>query len=146
MVKALRVSHITMGQIHLPWHEATAATPRLGGHTIKKHVGRTEAQLRERLVVEPGRTMVSSFYNLRAAEQAISEVMRANAAKIKTWSHAPNNQGTKLTLIGTASGNVGYGVIRGMDTFVKTNKVKVILKHEAYNGMPFYVLTAYLIL
>jgi hypothetical protein len=40
MVKALRVSHITMGQIHLPWHEATAANPRLGGHTIEKHVGK----------------------------------------------------------------------------------------------------------
>jgi len=57
-VKAARAARITMGHISLKAHEAEAGS-RIGGHTILKHVGRTEAQLRERLRLEPGKGIVS---------------------------------------------------------------------------------------
>ncbi|MGF6956537.1 hypothetical protein QFZ97_002402 [Paraburkholderia youngii] len=83
-VKAARASRIVMGRIDLMKHEAKLGS-RIGGHTVEKHVGRTEAQLRERLTRESKRQTVSSFTNIESAEWAISEVMRVDALRIKTF-------------------------------------------------------------
>ncbi|MBB5507206.1 hypothetical protein HDG35_003480 [Paraburkholderia sp. JPY681] len=88
-IKAVRASAITLGRIRLQMHEAKAGS-RLGGHTLLKHVGRTEAQLSERLLKEPWRDRVSSFANIAAAEWAISETMRANAIAIRSWAASPS--------------------------------------------------------
>jgi hypothetical protein len=141
MVKAMRVSHVTMGEIYLKWHEAEKGS-RIGGHTIRKHVQRTEEQLRERLRLEPRRDIVSSFHNLRTAELAISKVMRAEAARIQSWAQSSNNR-IPLTLIRRVPGDIGYGITRKTGELTKMNEVTVVLKHEAYNGMPYYILTAY---
>jgi hypothetical protein len=143
MIKAVRVSSITMGRIELMRHEATAANPRLGGHTILKHVGKTEAELRERLRLEPKRKVVSSFYSLQAAEFAISNVMRAEASRITAWARSTSNR-TPLVLNRGVSGSIGYGIVRKTDQLVQMNEVVVVLKYERYNGMPYYILTAYI--
>jgi hypothetical protein len=74
MVKAMRVSHVTMGWVSVMRHEATSLRGP-GGHTFRKHVGKTEEQLRERLRLEPKREIVSSFPDLATPEWAISRVM-----------------------------------------------------------------------
>ncbi|MGF6920695.1 RNase A-like domain-containing protein [Paraburkholderia sp. 40] len=86
-IKAARVARITMGRISLDAHE-TEAGSLIGGHTILKHVGRTEAQLRERLRLEPKRDVVSSFRDLQAAEWAISKVMDSNTPRIRSWAQS----------------------------------------------------------
>ncbi|MGF6657915.1 hypothetical protein OKW34_008505 [Paraburkholderia youngii] len=80
-IRAARAARIAIGRINLDMHEAKAGS-RIGGHTLLKHVGRTEAQLRERLVNEPQRKVVSSFTNRGTAELAISEVMSSNAIRL----------------------------------------------------------------
>jgi hypothetical protein len=90
-IKAARAASITLGRINLQMHEAKTLRG-IGGHTILKHVGRTEAQLRERLAREPRREIVSTFYNLSTAEWAISETMQANIIKIKSWTQAPKKR------------------------------------------------------
>ncbi|EDZ99007.1 conserved hypothetical protein [Burkholderia sp. H160] len=140
-IKALRASGITMGRIELMEHEAKAGS-RIGGHTVEKHVGRTEAQLRERLARETDRKAVSSFSDLRTAEWAISNVMQANFMQIKTWAQSSPNY--TLVLNGRVGRNVGYGVIRATGELVPMSNVRVTLKCKAYNGMPYYILTAYL--
>ncbi|MDF0607088.1 hypothetical protein HZU77_015790 [Neisseriaceae bacterium TC5R-5] len=52
MIGAIRVSSVTMGRVNLLKHEAKSIRGP-GGHTIAKHVGKTEAELRERLKREP---------------------------------------------------------------------------------------------
>ncbi|MCC8404373.1 hypothetical protein LJ655_21235 [Paraburkholderia sp. MMS20-SJTN17] len=140
-IKAARVAGITMGRINLIDHEAKAGS-RIGGHTIEKHVGRTEAQLRERLASETDRKVISSFSDLRSAEWAISDLMQANAIQIRTWSQSLPNY--PLVLNGHVGRNVGYGVIRATGKLVPMNRVRVTLKHKPYNGMPYFILTAYL--
>jgi Bacterial CdiA-CT RNAse A domain len=39
----------------------------------------------------------------------------------------------------------GNGVVRATGKLVNMSKVQVILKLGTYNGMPYYVLTAYLV-
>jgi hypothetical protein len=157
---APRAASVTIGRINLQMHEAKALNPRLGGarqsisptemlsnrlwgHTVEKHVGRTEAQLRERLVREPKRQTVSSFRNLESAEWAISEVMRYDASRIKTWAQsAARNK--PLELEKDVGRNVGYGISRKVGSLTDMSIVHLVLKYETYNGMPYYVLTAYL--
>ncbi|MGF6481496.1 hypothetical protein QFZ91_003659 [Paraburkholderia sp. JPY419] len=139
-IRAARAARVTMGRIRLNMHEAKAGS-RIGGHTLLKHVGRTEAQLRERLRLEPTKRVVTSFVNLEEAEWAISETMRANALLIKAWTKAPREP---LRLKKDVGRKVGYALIRKTDTLVDSSKVWVVLKYETYNGMPYYILTAML--
>jgi hypothetical protein len=139
---AARVAAVRLGRIHLIEHEALAGS-KLGGHTIAKHVGRTEQQLRARLVAEPARDIVSTFTNLRMAEDCISRVMRLNATKIKVWAQtAPLG---RLELVEDVGKVAGSGVVRISGKVVQLRKVLLVLKLQSYNGMPYYVLTAYLI-
>ena len=139
---AARVAAVRAGRIHLIEHEALAGS-KLGGHTIAKHVGRTEQQLRARLAAEPQRKMVSTFTDLKVAEASISKVMRLNATKIKAWAQtAPL---ARLELVEDVGKVVGFGVVRASGQVVNLSKVQLVLKLQSYNGMPYYVLTAYLI-
>ena len=141
-VKAVRASRIAIGRIDLDMHEAKAGSA-IGGHTLRKHVGKSEAWLRERLVREPKRTFVSSFASRQAAEEAISKVMQDNTVRIAGW--AKSSHGTaRLELIGEAAKGSGYGISRDTGKLIEMNKVQVFLRREPYNGMPYYIITAYL--
>ncbi|MBB5399551.1 RNase A-like domain-containing protein [Paraburkholderia youngii] len=141
-IRAARVARITMGRISLDAHEAKAGS-RIGGHTILKHVGRTEAQLRERLRLESERRVVSSFRDLAAAEWAISKVMESNTSKIRNW--AQSNPRRLLILYQDVGSKVGYGVVRATGELKEMSTVRVSIKFEEYNGMPYYILTSYLL-
>src|SRR5204862_1615323 len=67
-VGAARLVAIRFGRIRLIEHESAAGS-RLGGHTIAKHVGKTEAELRARLAVELRRDAISTFSSLEVAER-----------------------------------------------------------------------------
>ncbi|NVI04992.1 RNase A-like domain-containing protein [Paraburkholderia youngii] len=140
-IKAARAASVTMGRIRLIEHEAKMLRG-VGGHTIVKHVGKDEAWLRDRLKREPKRDVVSSFTNLEQAERAISETLHAHAAKIRQWAQAASPN-TTITVTKVVSGDIGYGIVRETGKLTRKNKVFVTLKYEAYNGMPYYVFTAY---
>ncbi|KXU83177.1 hypothetical protein CI15_29155 [Paraburkholderia monticola] len=142
-IKAARVSEITMGRIKLMDHEAKALNPQLGGHTILKHVEKDETWLRDRLKREPKRTTVSSFRNIESAEWAIADVMLHNASRIQTWARS-TVRSKPLELTRDVGRNVGYGIRRSTDRLVDMSVVHIVLKYETYNGMPYYVMTAYL--
>lgn len=141
MLGAVRASSIQMGRINLAMHEAKPGS-RLGGHTLLKHVGKTEAELRARLAAEPGRLRVSTFTNQRLAERAISEVMRANATQIARWASTkpstPKAFSTRIVL------SAGIVLDRGAKAPVPGRTIFVMLKCKIYNGMPYYILTAFL--
>ncbi|MBN3845784.1 hypothetical protein G3N58_02925 [Paraburkholderia sp. Ac-20342] len=71
-------------------HEAKALNPELGGHTLK-HVDKDEAWLKEQLRRGPYIPAASSFTDIRQAEWAIAEAMRANVTKIETWATVPRH-------------------------------------------------------
>ncbi|TDV19270.1 RNase A-like domain-containing protein [Paraburkholderia caballeronis] len=140
-IRAMRASRIMIGRISLEAHEAKAGSA-IGGHTIQKHVGKSEAWLRSRLAHDPHIRAASSFTNLQSAEWAISETIRANAGRIKAWARTP---GDDLTLVKDVGRNVGRVVIRDSGAYVPASRVKVILRYETHNGMPFYVFTSMLV-
>jgi len=96
-------------------HEGPANT-RIGGHTIRKHVGKTEAELFERFALKKTLEVSSSFTYLQTAEAAISATVRANARAIAAWSRSAA-VGAKPKWFNHDTGRVvGIGVQRGSTT------------------------------
>ncbi|WP_309491387.1 RNase A-like domain-containing protein [Trinickia mobilis] len=85
--------------------------------------------------------VASSFVDISNAEWAISKVTRSNAGRIKAW--AQSSPGNFLILSEDLGRVVGYGVVRQTGKAVPLSKVRIVMKFERYNGMPYYILTSY---
>jgi hypothetical protein len=120
---------------------------RLGGHTLLEHVGKSQADLQARLASRAGRHLqrASSFTNLRLAETAVSKVLRANSVAIRQWA-AQANPRAKQEFVADIGRAVGHVLVRSSGKLVPATRAKVVLKMEIYNGMPYYVLTAFPVL
>jgi hypothetical protein len=118
-VGALRAWAVRRGVLSLAAEEAA------GGHTLARHVGRTEAQLRARLIQQPAIDAASTFRSLGAAERAVSATLRANRSAIQIWAKAAKPGQTKAFQY-TASKIVGHGVVRATSKLTETSRVVVV--------------------
>lgn len=137
----IRIASIQGGRISLAAHEAMAGS-RVGGHTISRHIGISEAELRARLAAQARIPAASTFSTLSIAEQVISKALTQHSARIITWSQTARS-GSRLALASNAGKIVGQGVIRSSGKLVNMNKIRIVLKYETYNNKPYYILTAF---
>jgi len=114
----------------------------VGGHTIRKHVGKDYRWLVRRLKEEPRLRSASSFYDYETAERVVEAAISRNAEKIKRWLSDPNSP-DKLVLIYRGEKPVGIKVEKGKDHFTEhlCRDARVVLKKDKRFG--FIVLTAY---
>lgn len=133
---AVRVVAVRSGRLSLAAHEAQ------GGHTIARHVGRTEAELRARLASQKTIPVASTFRTLEQAEHAVASGLRANRNAIVHWarSAAP---GAKQSFEWASGSPIGQGVIRASGRLVQMSRVRIVLKKQAIQGKLYYVLTAF---
>ncbi len=141
-IKAARVSSIVAGRISLSRHEAVV-TGGIGGHTLAKHVGKTKEFLEARLRANPKLAAASTFHSVADAEHAINTLMRRETARVETWASLTSGS-KKLTLYGTVAGDIGFVLNRGAKEVVRGTELVIVLKRQIYNGMPYFILTAYL--
>lgn len=74
-------------------HTAAAAELRrdlardeaMGGHTLARHVARTDAQLRERLQRERGISAASTYSDRATAERVVAEAIAQAADRLRSW-------------------------------------------------------------
>jgi hypothetical protein len=135
-VGAARAIAIRRGAVSLAAEEAA------GGHTIARHVGRTEAQLRQRLVEQAKIPAASSFRTLEEAERVVVTALRANRAAIRTWAQSATTSGTK-TFTYAAGRPVGYGVVRSSGQLTNMSNVTVVLRKTITHNRVYFVLTAF---
>lgn len=138
---AARLAAVRSGRIVLAEHEAQAGA-RIGGHTIARHVGQTDAQLASRLA-STKLARVSTFSSIPEAEQAISLAMRSQRSAITAWARTAALGDKKDFVAAAAKGGVGRVLVRGAASPVPGKAVLFVLKKEPYNGLLFYLLTAY---
>ncbi|SIT26455.1 RNase A-like domain-containing protein [Achromobacter sp. MFA1 R4] len=141
-IKAARVTSVAAGRLSLSRHEASVFGAR-GGHTIAQHVGKSTAYLEARLAANPYLQKTSTFHSVQDAEAAINTVLRLRADKVASWAESAQ-AGSTLPLIGPTVGDIGVVLIRGASQLMQGRIVKVVLKKQPFNGMPYFVLTAYL--
>ena len=133
---AARVIAIRRGAVSLIAEESA------GGHTIARHVARTEAQLQARLAAQKAIPVASSFRNIEEAERIVSLAMRANKEIIKAWAKSALAGQTKAISI-EAGRSIGYGVVRSSGKLTEMRNVLVVVKKVQDQNRIYFILTAY---
>ena len=118
-----------------------AQSEAMGGHTLARHVARSEAQLRDRLLREPRIPAAGAFATREDAEAVVAEALQFNAAAIARWlPDAP--PGATRGFSYNARRTIGAGVIRANDALEPMRRVRLVLR-RAEGAAPYFVLTAY---
>lgn len=141
---AARVASVKVGRIKLIEHESLSGA-KPGGHTLARHVGLPETELRARMINRPTLAGSSTFYNARVAEDAISRAMKYNSAYITNWAKTAR-QGSKLNIDFFAGKEIGFGIESATGPVIKSSKIRAVLELQLYNGKPYYILTAFPVL
>ncbi len=143
---AVRAGAINSGRIRLIQHEATStARGAPGGHTIMKHIGQTEAQMRKRLADTANARIpppaISTFDDIASAERFISSAFQSQKAAIEVWALSSSTANfVKVVPMGRV---VGQGVVRATGQLQPMTSLRLVLKKQTYNGMPYYILTSF---
>lgn len=119
----------------------------LGGHTLKRHVGKTDDELRARLNQE--RISAASTYTDRAtAERTVAAALKQNEDKVRSWVNQRGSH-TNLVLDYDSPEPIGRTLRRGTSATTSCSHAVVVLKHieAAASALPladsFFVLTSY---
>lgn len=110
-----------------------------GGHTLQRHIGKSDKELRERLETESIST--DSTYTDRAtAEMAVAAAIRENKNKIDRWLHRPGGH-SNLVLDYDSDVPLGRSMRRDDAASFPCWHAVAVLKWV--NANEYYVLTSY---
>lgn len=112
---------------------------RSGGHTLARHVGKTDADLAARLKAEPDISAASSYRTRDLASLAIAGAIGANEKKIADWEKKTGER-ANLAIRWEAPEVVGRTFDRDEKAAADTRDVVVVLR---WSGKDWYVLTSY---
>jgi hypothetical protein len=110
-----------------------------GGHTLKKHVGRTDQQLQERLRRERI-SAASTWTDRETAETTVAEALRAERRRIDGWMRRGYPR-ANLALHYDAGRSIGRSLQRGEEQTVNCTSAVIVLRADGPDR--FYVLTTY---
>jgi hypothetical protein len=113
----------------------------MGGHTLRKHVGRTDEQLRERLEHERGISAASTYTDRAAAEMAVGETLAQAHSRVEGWLNRPRGRAPNLVLDFHGAQPIGRTLHRGDAVSQPCSHAKVVLRMSGHGE--FYVLTSY---
>jgi hypothetical protein len=130
---AAKVTHLVPGG-GLMTHEGLA-----GGHTLAKHVGKSEQFLRNRLATEPRIRAASTFYDRQSAEMTLSVFLDANAPKIVRWLRRSEDE---VILHGHAAHPIGMVIQRGATRSVSASGIRLVLRRSPDLSVGFRIHTA----
>ncbi len=113
---------------------------RAGGHILRKHVGQTEQQLRERLAREENITGASTYTDRATAEQAVGAAIAQSRDRIQRWLDRSGRH-PNLVLDYDSEAPIGRTMNRGENQSRPCAHALVVLKYAGPNN--YYVLTSY---
>ncbi|HWZ80979.1 MAG TPA: RNase A-like domain-containing protein [Terriglobales bacterium] len=110
-----------------------------GGHVLRKHVGRSDDQLRERLEHERNISGASTYTDRATAEHAIGAAIAVSQDRIQRWLNRAGNR-PNLVLDYDSPQPIGRTINRGDAQSRACSHAVVVLK---YSAPSYYVLTSY---
>jgi hypothetical protein len=111
-----------------------------GGHILRKHVGQTEQQLRQRLARDPNITGASTYIDRTTAERVVGAAIAQSRSDIERWLSSPGRH-PNLVLDYDSDTAIGRTMNRGESQSHICRHAVVVLR---YNGPDqYYVLTSY---
>ncbi|MBI6485142.1 adhesin [Proteus mirabilis] len=112
----------------------------LGGHAIRRHVGKTDAQLLARFETEPRVLASSTFTDMKTADWAIGNGIAANQDKISTFMAGSD---TRIVLNHESSTNIGRVIHKGQVKSVDSNKIVIVIDKDPLMPNGYRIQTAY---
>jgi hypothetical protein len=115
-----------------------------GGHTLSRHVGRTDEQLRQRLRDQPNISAASTYPDRETAELVVGGVIDQSAARIASWTRRTGSRpNLALRTAAESRGSpIGRVLDRGRRTSRPAHNAVVVLRWDDWRGT-YYVLTSY---
>jgi hypothetical protein len=110
-----------------------------GGHTLSRHVARTDAELAERLEREHI-SAASTWTDRAAAEETVAEALRDKRGRVESWTRRGYPR-ANLALHYSAGRAIGRSLRRGESAAEPCTDAVIVLRADGPDG--FYVLTAY---
>ena len=124
----------------VPSHDLSV-DERRGGHTLARHVGRSDEQLRERLRREPGISSASTYTDRPTAERVVGASFQESADVVDRWTlrigRRPN-----LVLDRDEPSAIGRSLRRGQRVASDCAHAVVVLRWDEAVRQS-YVLTSY---
>ena len=113
-----------------------------GGHTLARHVSRSDDQLRDRLRREPRISAASTYTDRATAERVVARALARDRARVQNWLA---RQGARPNLAldyrGDKQEPIGRTVTRRTPKPVVCSNAVVVLRWDGQRG--FFVLTSY---
>jgi hypothetical protein len=114
-----------------------------GGHTLKRHVGLTESDLRERLRREPHVSAASTYDDVRTAEWVVGEALARSGSRLDAWrARTGRRPNLVIDYHGSAAHPIGRSLGRDDGSVRPCSDAIVVLKWDERAG-DFFVLTSY---
>jgi hypothetical protein len=111
-----------------------------GGHTLDRHVARTDGQLRERLARESNISAASTWTDRETAETVVGEALAAERGRVDGWMQRGYPR-ANLALHYDARRVIGRSLRRGESQAVDCTNAVIVLRADGPRD--FYVLTTY---
>jgi hypothetical protein len=111
-----------------------------GGHTLARHVARTDDELRERLERERNISAASTWTDRATAEAVVGQGLAAERGRVKSWMRRGFPR-ANLALHYNAGRTIGRSLRRGDARTVDCSSAVIVLRADGPES--FYVLTTY---
>jgi CDI toxin RNase A-like protein len=112
-----------------------------GGHTLERHIGKTDAELRDRLRREPAISSASTYTDRETAERVVGAALASGGASFEKWK-ARQGRRPNYVLRYNAHEVIGRSVQRDGTSSVPCERALVVLRWDD-RAHQFYVLTSY---
>jgi len=114
-----------------------------GGHTLSRHVGRTDAQLAERLRREPQISSASTYTDRSTAEQIVGAAIAAGGNRLLSWQRRSGRRpNLVLNYVTPDRKPIGRSLSRGQPAAVECFRALVVLQWNERTNR-WHVLTSY---
>jgi hypothetical protein len=113
----------------------------MGGHTLARHIGKTDEELIERLQREPDISSASTYTDRPTAERVIGAALATDGSAFEKW-RARQGRRPNFVLHYDAHEEIGRSVRRGRTRSQPCERALVVLRWDDRRRQ-FYVLTSY---
>ena len=118
-----------------------SADEALGGHTLQRHVGKSDAELIERLRREPQISSASTYTDRTTAESVIAAALGSDNRAFASW-RTRSGKRPNFVLRYQAHRVIGRSMARGQSQSVLCDRAIVVLRWDDRRDQS-YVLTSY---
>jgi CDI toxin RNase A-like protein len=118
-----------------------SADEAMGGHTLARHVGKTDEQLVERLRREPQISSASTYADRETAEQLIAAALESPGRAFDAWRRRTGRR-PNFALRYAADHVIGRAISRGRTESAPCRFALIVLRWDERRDR-YYVLTSY---